>query len=305
MVLQNQDFLTIELFAREIMSGFITGMHSSPFQGFSVEFAEHRMYNPGDSLRHVDWKLMARTDRMFTKKYEEETNLRCQFIIDISSSMLFPVVHDKPEAILSEPNKLQFSLLTAAIIMKILKKQRDAYGLTLFDSEIIFHKTPTLSVPGHALIMNKMNEYLFFRDKNHASRISKCVEEVGYRIPHRSLIIIFSDTWEEDPEQWNNTLSLLKHKRNEVVFFHIFQKKHEAEMGFDFHPMELQDLESGNKIKIQPKLIQQEYEKHFKKRLEKMKLIFSRFGYDYVEACLEDGYKNVLQTYLQKRKYFN
>lgn len=301
-MLLNQEFLKIDLLAKQIMAGFITGMHSSPFQGFSVEFAEHRMYNPGDNLRHVDWKLLARTEKMFTKKYEEETNLRCQIIIDVSSSMLYP--EPAPEnKILQSPNKLQFSLLCAAIIFNILKKQRDAAGLTLFDKHIVFHKSPTLSAPGLSLIWNTMNDFLFYDKKNHTTEIAPNLEEISFRIPNRSMVIIFSDTWEKNIRHWNNTLSQFKHKRAELIFFHVFQQAQEAEFNFDFRPIEVTDLETGDKLKIQPKIIKDAYQKNFHQRMDEMKNIFSRFGFDYVEAPVENGYKHVLQTYLQKRKF--
>lgn len=301
-MLLNQDFLKIELLAGQIMAGFITGMHSSPFQGFSVEFAEHRMYNPGDNLRHVDWKLLARTEKIFTKKYEEETNLRCQIIIDVSSSMLYPEPAPENE-ILLRPNKLQFSLLCAAIIHKILKKQRDAAGLTLFDNQIVFHKSPTLSAPGLSLILNTMNEFLYYNKKNHTTEIARNLEEISFRIPNRSMVIIFSDIWEKNIQHWNNTLSQYKHKRAELIFFHVFQQAQESEFNFDFRPLQVTDMESGEKIQIQPNLIKDEYQKNFNQRLGEMKNIFSRFGFDYVEAPIENGYKHVLQTYLQKRKF--
>ena len=117
------DFGNLEFLAQQIVAGFITGLHKSPFHGFSVEFAEHSLYNSGDSVKNVDWKLFARTDKLFVKRFEEETNLRCQIIIDASSSMYFPK---------SEVNKFQFSALASAALILLLKKQRDAFGLTLF-----------------------------------------------------------------------------------------------------------------------------------------------------------------------------
>ena len=124
----------MELLAKQVVEGFIIGLHKSPFHGFSVEFAEHRLYNPGESTRNIDWKVYGRTDKMFVKNFEEETNLRCQIVIDSSSSMYFP--KDKNQ---SKVNKLEFSALAAASLMNLLKKQRDAFGLSLFDSEVNTH----------------------------------------------------------------------------------------------------------------------------------------------------------------------
>ena len=127
-------FSKLELLARQVVEGFITGLHKSPFHGFSVEFAEHRLYNTGESTRHLDWKLFARTDKLFVKRYEEETNLRCRIVIDASSSMNYPEKVDKGKF-----NKLQFSIHAAASLIELLRRQRDAYGLTFFSNGLDFH----------------------------------------------------------------------------------------------------------------------------------------------------------------------
>ena len=124
-----QHFNSLEFLARQVVEGFITGLHKSPFHGFSVEFAEHRLYNPGESTRHIDWKLYGRSDKLFVKRYEEETNLRCRIIIDRSSSMYFPV-KDKPD--INHPNKITFSIYAAAVLINLMKKQRDAVGISTF-----------------------------------------------------------------------------------------------------------------------------------------------------------------------------
>lgn len=121
----------LELLAKQVVEGFIIGLHKSPFR-FSVEFAEHRLYNPGESTKHMDWKVLARTGKMFVKRYEEETNLRCQIVIDASSSMYFPNDVD------AKTNKLRFSIVSAAALVNLLKRQRDAAGLTVFTDEVIF-----------------------------------------------------------------------------------------------------------------------------------------------------------------------
>ncbi len=118
-----QQFGTLEFIAKQVVEGFIVGLHKSPFHGFSVEFAEHRLYNTGESIKHIDWKLYGRTDKMFIKRYEEETNLRCQLILDISSSMYFPVME---KISLSNPNKITFAVHAAAALIYLFKKQRDA-----------------------------------------------------------------------------------------------------------------------------------------------------------------------------------
>lgn len=141
------DFGNLELLAKQVVEGFITGLHKSPFHGFSVEFAEHRIYNPGESTRHIDWKLYGRTDKLFTKKYEEETNLRCQLLIDCSSSMFFP-----KDAKLT---KLIFSMYAAASLIELLRRQRDAVGLTIFSDQIHINSKAKSSPAHHRFYMQK------------------------------------------------------------------------------------------------------------------------------------------------------
>src|SRR5690625_23363 len=124
---QTSGFANLELLAQEVVEGFISGIHRSPFHGFSAEFAEHKIYNPGESTRHIDWKLFAKTDKLYTKRYEEETNLRCHLIIDNSASMHYPLVNEEPT--LNNLNKISFSVFASACVMQLLKKQSDAVGL--------------------------------------------------------------------------------------------------------------------------------------------------------------------------------
>ncbi|MFZ1582346.1 MAG: DUF58 domain-containing protein, partial [Saprospiraceae bacterium] len=142
----------IELLAQQVVEGFIIGLHKSPFHGFSVEFAEHRLYNPGESTKDIDWKVYARSDKMFTKKFEEETNLRCQIIIDTSSSMYFPE-SDNGKGI----NKLQFSALAGASIMNLLKKQRDAFGLSVFDNDVRIHTKCRSATSHYRLLLSYLD----------------------------------------------------------------------------------------------------------------------------------------------------
>ena len=138
-IIEFDRFDNLEWCARQIVEGFITGLHKSPYHGFSVEFAEHRLYNQGESTRHIDWKLFARTDKLFTKQFEEETNMRCNILIDTSSSMLFPTGKGK------QINKLTFSIYSAAALIHLLRRQRDAVGITLFSDQIELQTESRLS----------------------------------------------------------------------------------------------------------------------------------------------------------------
>src|SRR5688572_13844740 len=156
-MLQDQHFPEIEnleLLAKQVVEGFIIGLHKSPFHGFSVEFAEHRLYNPGESTKHLDWKVFARTGKMFVKRYEEETNLRCQIVIDASSSMYFP--NDEK----AKTNKLKFSIMSAAALINLLKRQRDAAGLSIFTNGVLVNTNAKSNTKHHHLLFAHLENLL-------------------------------------------------------------------------------------------------------------------------------------------------
>ena len=147
----------IEFFARQVVEGFITGKHKSPYHGFSVEFAEHKLYNNGESTRHIDWKLYARSDKLFIKRFEEETNLRCQLIVDTSSSMYYPKFKSPS---LENPNKLLFSIYSSAVLMNLLKRQRDAVGISVFSDDIEIHTPNKTTLRHHKLLYHELENLL-------------------------------------------------------------------------------------------------------------------------------------------------
>ena len=179
---------SLELLAKQLVEGFITGLHKSPYHGFSVEFAEHRLYNVGQSTRHIDWKVFARTDRLYTKQYEEETNLRCQIVLDCSSSMYYPA---------ETRAKLKFSVYCASALAYLLHKQRDAVGLCLF-SDKIDTITPVKSTSAHLEKLFSLLDTL--AESGTATRkdthVADVLHEIAEKIHRRSLIIIFSDMFE-------------------------------------------------------------------------------------------------------------
>ncbi len=152
-----EKYKSLDFFARQVVEGFITGLHKSPFHGFSVEFAEHRLYNSGESTKNIDWKLYGRTDKLFVKRYEEETNLRCQVLIDQSSSMYFPL---ERQGNFRKPNKLTFSVYAAALIMELLVRQRDAFGLTLFSDSVELQTEVRSSVLHQRYVYSLMEKLL-------------------------------------------------------------------------------------------------------------------------------------------------
>lgn len=288
----------IELLAKQVVEGFIIGLHKSPFHGFSVEFAEHRLYNPGEATKDIDWKVFARSDKMFTKKYEEETNLRCQIIVDTSSSMYFP-----EEKAGNSFNKLQFSALAAASIMNLLKKQRDAFGLSTFDSSVHVHTKARSSTSHYRLLLTFLDKLINDTTKNKTTSTAKALHQLADNIHRRSLVMIFSDMFEqgEDSDDLFSALQHLKHAKHEVILFHVVDKKHEVEFEFENRPYLFIDMESGEEIKLQQNQVKDLYVDKVKKYNESLKMKCLQYKIEFIEADINEGFVPILQTYLVKR----
>lgn len=290
-----EPFKNLELLSKKAVEGFITGLHKSPFHGFSVEFAEHRLYNTGESTRHIDWKLFGRTEKLFIKRYEEETNLRCQIVIDTSSSMLFPLD--------AETNKLKFSIYAAAALCELLKQQRDAFGLTLFDSEINKH-FPSKGSPAHQkLIYNMLEELLEKSSEKRPTAAASALNQVAEVIHQRSLVVIFSDMFENlsDSDELFSALQHLKYKKHEVVLFHVTDKKKEVDFDFENRPHHFIDLESGEELKLNPMQVKDYYTKAINSFNEELRIKCGQYQIDLIEADINEGFDTVLYTYLVKR----
>jgi uncharacterized protein (DUF58 family) len=291
-------FGNLELLAQQIVEGFITGLHKSPFHGFSVEFAEHRLYNEGDSIKNIDWKLFARTDKLFVKRFEEETNLRCQILIDHSASMLYPE---------KGLNKFQFSCLSAAAIINLLKKQRDAFGVSLFAEEIEFH-TPTKSTTVHQkYILNELNNILEIKtETNKKTEIVKNLHLIAEQIHKRSLVVLFSDLFQntldgDGLEEIFEAIQHLKYLKNEVIIFNIHDKKHELDFDFENRPYHFIDLETNEQIKLNPNQFKERYTTKMNGFKKEIALKCAQFKIDLIDANLEDGFYPVLNALLIKR----
>jgi uncharacterized protein (DUF58 family) len=294
---QVRQLANLELLARQVVEGFITGLHQSPFHGFSVEFAEHRLYNNGESVKNIDWKLFAKTDKLFVKQYEEETNLRCYLVLDSSSSMNFPE---------QGLNKLQFSIYAIASLMYLFKKQRDAFGLCTF-SDKIDSLSHVKSASTHLFYLYAQLEKLYKEPKaNTSTNIAEVLHHVAEQVHQRSLVIIFSDMLENNMD--NNKLQALfaaiqhlKYNKHEVVIFNVNDKQKEMDFNFDNRPHHFIDMESGDEIKVHPGKIRQAYQTslmHYRKELE---LKCAQYHIDIVDAAIQDGYYDILRSYLIKR----
>jgi len=290
----------LDLLAKQVVEGFIIGLHKSPFHGFSVEFAEHRLYNPGESTKNMDWKVYARTNKMFIKRYEEETNLRCQIVIDSSSSMYFP---ENPDQETQNLNKLQFSSLAAASLMNLLKKQRDAFGLSVFDSTLHIQTHCKSSTSHYKLLLSQLENLINKPERNKSTSASSSLHQVADAIHKRSLVIIFSDMFEADESQEEifSALQHLKHNKHEVILFDVVDQKLEIEFEFENRPYVFVDMESGEEVKLQSNEVKGYYTdklKQMKKDLEQKCL---QYKIDYVQADINKGFEQVLQAYLVKR----
>lgn len=287
----------LELLAKQVVEGFIIGLHKSPFHGFSVEFAEHRLYNPGESTKHLDWKVLARTGKMFIKRYEEETNLRCQIVIDASSSMYFPQDADM--------NKLRFSIVSAAALVNLLKRQRDAAGLSIFTDVVTFNSEARSSTKHHQLLFAQLDKLLAQKPLNVKTNAAHCLHEIAETVHKRSMIIIFSDMFsqmgEAQQEELFSALQHLKYNKHEVVLFHVVDKSKELDFKFENRPYQFIDMETGEKVKLHANEVKDFYIEQMQKFETGLKLRCAQFRIDLVEADINQDFKQVLLPFLTKR----
>jgi uncharacterized protein (DUF58 family) len=296
------NFGSLEFKAKQVVEGFITGLHKSPYHGFSVEFAEHRAYNKGESTRHIDWKLFAKTDKLFVKKYDEETNLRCQIIIDTSSSMNFPTDPDYEK---ERYDKIGFSAYAAASLIQMMRKQRDAVGLSLFNDHIYNHiDAKSNAVHMHHLFLNL--EEIINPDRNVKQKSSpvEAIHEVAERIHKRSLVIIFSDLMDSSGRQDDliEALQHLRYYKHDVVVFDVYDRKRELELDYENRPYTFIDQETGAKIKLNPTALKEEYERRMEAFIHAMEVKCGQYRIDFVRCDVNEGFYPVLLEYMVKRQ---
>lgn len=292
----------LELLANQIVEGFISGMHKSPFHGFSSEFAEHKVYNPGESTRHIDWKLFAKTDRLYTKRYEEETNLRCHIILDNSSSMHYPTLKD------GQPfyeNKIGFSVLASAVLMDLLKRQRDAVGLSVYSDSYEFYAPEKGSGRHHRMLLNKLEDVLQKPGEAKNTDTITYLHQIAQKMHRRSMIILFTDMFQtEDNEALFNALRHLKHNKHKVVLFHVTDKKTEFSFDFDNAPRKFVDLETGEQVNLFAENIKEEYEKRVADYFRKIEETCMQYRIKYVPVSVDEKFEKILITYLVEKQKF-
>ena len=290
----------IELLAKQVVEGFITGMHKSPFHGFSVEFSEHKLYNKGESTRHIDWKLFAKTEKLYTKKYEEETNLRCHIIIDNSASMHYPQL--KKQSV-DKLNKVGFSALAAASLIELLKRQRDAVGLSVYADTYEYYAPEKGSERHRKMLLNQL-EQLFSKSTTSVTETYQYLHEVAEKIHRRSLIFLFTDMFQTnvDEEKLFEALHHLKYNKHELILFHTYDANTELHLNFSDSPKKMVDVETGEEINLYTENIQNEYYKSVQDYFNKLKNKCLQYNIDYVPVDINAGFDRILTSYLLSRQ---
>lgn len=296
-------FKNLELLAKQVVEGFISGMHKSPFHGFSAEFAEHKIYNPGESTKHIDWKLYAKTDKLFTKLYDEETNLRCHLILDNSSSMHYPEIKDFK---IGNLNKIGFSVLAAAALMHMLKKQRDAVGLSIYSDAYDYYAPEKGSERHLQMLMATLSQTAISVPETRQTDTSKYLHQIAEKLHRRSLVVLFSDLFQStsDAEALFKALRHLKHNKHEVVLFHVVDRKHEIEFDFDNVPRRFVDVETSEFINVYPEQLKEEYVVELKSYVEALKLKCGQYQIKYVEIDINLSFDKVLTSFMIERQKF-
>ena len=292
----------LELLANQVVEGFITGMHKSPFHGFSVEFAEHRLYNKGESTRHIDWKLYAKTKKLFVKRYEEETNLRCHLIIDNSASMHYPIIK-KPT--IDNLSKVTFSAVASAALMEILKRQRDAVGLSIYSDKNDYY-APAKGGERHRRMLLTQLEDIINNPSTASTDTYKVLHEISEKIHRRSLVFLFTDMFQTSKSEHElfEALRHLKHNKHEVVLFHTYDKKLEFNFDFDNAPKKFVDVETGEQINMYASNVKNQYKSYMTKYFNELKLKCMQYKIDYVPVDINAGFSTILLAYLISRKKF-
>ena len=296
MILQQPLNENLELIARQVVEGFILGLHKSPFHGFSVEFAEHRLYNQGDPLRHIDWRVYGRTDKLFVKRFEEETNLRCCMVLDTSSSMQFP--RDSARI-----NKLQFSCVAAASLLQLMKRQLDASALAMFDESVYYMSDCRSSHSHYRMLMNELQRTLDVQTDNKVTNAAAALHLVAEQMHKRSLVVVFSDMM-DDAEHMEDLFAApqhLRYNKHEVILFHVVDGSAELDFEFENRPYEFVDMESGERVKLQPHQIREQYIEKMNEFRREVERRCHQYHIERVAVDLARPVDDVLHAFLIKR----
>lgn len=295
----------LELLAKQVVEGFITGMHKSPFHGFSVEFAEHRLYNKGESTKHIDWKLYAKTDKLFVKRYEEETNLRCHIIVDNSASMHYPEIKNQAQNLNQNFNKIGFTTIAAASLIEILKRQRDAFGLSIYSDQYDYY-SPAKGSERHQRMLLENLEQTLINKNSKSTETYKILHEIAEKIHRRSLIFLFTDMFQVDKNENElfEAIRHLKYNKHELILFHTYDKKHEIDFDFENKPKKFIDVETGEEINLYANQVKENYKKEIEKYFNNLKMKCMQYQIDYVPVDINQGFEQIFINYFISRKRF-
>jgi uncharacterized protein (DUF58 family) len=275
----------MELVARQVVEGFLTGRHRSPYHGFSVEYLDHRAYTPGDDLRTIDWKILARTDKYHVKLFEDETNLRAHILLDCSKSMAFKS---------GEVSKLTYGSYLAAALAYLMLHQNDAVGLVLFDSELRQYLPPKARPTQFRRILDLLDHSYSREDTD----VAAVLHDVAERIPRRGLVVLISDLI-DDEEKLANGLQHFRHNNHEVIVFHVMD---DAELTFPYDRLtRFKDMEGVGRLTANPKSLRQRYLTRINQFLDSLKAICFERNISYNLANTTEPYDQFLAAYLEKR----
>ena len=300
------EFGSLDWISRQLANGFMSGYHKSPYYGFSVEFAEHRPYNPGESVRFIDWKVYARTEKLLIKKFEEETNLRCRILIDTSSSMYYPA-GDRQYIHPDDPSKIHFSILAAAALIHLFKSQRDSFALTFFDENTHSHTIEGTSALHQRMCFEQLKNILTQPSlkKQRGTKLPEVLHQLSETSPKNSLLILFSDLILPDADSASNlykAFNHLKFNKIQLLIFHTLHTKTEIDFDFELQtPILLIDAETGKEIKVSPAEAKSTYTGMMRKRIKELHTYCTNAGIDIHLADINLGYHQVLAEYLKKR----
>ena len=278
---------SMELKARLIVEGFISGMHRSPYHGFSVEFAEYRQYMQGDNIKNLDWKVFGKTDRYYLKVYEEETNLGATILVDKSGSMGFSSQDGGLD-------KLTYANLLAASLSYLLIRQQDAVSVCLFDDQIR-ELTPRRSVRKHLFYL------LAALDKakpGARTRISPTLHSIAERVKRRGLVVLISDLM-DDADEVLMGLKHFRHRKHEVLVFHVLDPR---ELDLDYHDeVEFRDMETDKRIRVEPAFIKKEYSERVREWIRRLNRGCKEHQIDYNQLTTTTPFDQALTAFLNKR----
>jgi uncharacterized protein (DUF58 family) len=296
-------FKNLELLANQVVEGFISGLHKSPFHGFSAEFAEHKIYNNGESTKHIDWKLYAKTDKLYTKRYEEETNLRCHLILDNSSSMHYPAMKEMD---IGHLNKIGFSVLASAAIMNLMKRQRDAVGMSIYSDEFEFYASEKGSERHHHQLISHLNAAIAESRREVQTKTYTHLHLIAEKLKRRSLVFLFTDMFQSDTEEEKlfEALQHLKYNKHEVVLFHTFDKEKELQFDFNNRPKRFVDVETGDFVNVYADNIKENYEAAVQSYFDELAVKCGQYRIKYVPVDINESFNAILTTYLVERSKF-